>query len=139
MLLDLVAAEQALLANHLARQWPQGLTSQPLLMPFSLNLTPEQRQQWQAQQAWLQQLGVEARPARGEGLMLYRVPAVLRQTDLARQIPALLAQLADWPDEPQVAIRAVICGEFHIYRIVVMRLQGLEHLAHNLREIRIAQ
>ena len=35
--------------------------------------------------------------------MLYRVPAVLRQTDLARQIPALLAQLADWPDEPLAA------------------------------------
>ncbi len=108
-LLDLVAAEQALLAVHLVQQWPQGLTSQPLLMPLSLGLSAAQRQQWQVQQAWLQRLGVEGKAGRGESLMLYRVPAALRHCDLARQIPVLLAQLAAWPPQPQAAELEPLC------------------------------
>ncbi len=80
--------------QQLLEQWQrQGVVSQPLLMPVSLPLTTAQ---WEGVATYadeLKQMGVEWQK-QARNLVLYRVPACLRNSDVSQRFCDLLAQLA---------------------------------------------
>ena len=86
--------ESYLLQQGWQQRWAEGLVSQPLLMPLRLSLSAELQAVLTSHAVWLTKLGLEYKPASAGTLMVYRVPAALRQTSLADTLPALLAQLA---------------------------------------------
>lgn len=93
-LLRLVAAERRLLRHWLQDGWGQGLAAQPLLLPVSFKLAKSLQQVANEQEILLKRLGLELKSGGRDTMILTRVPALLRQTDLARLLPELL-QLVD--------------------------------------------
>ncbi|MFM4648496.1 DNA mismatch repair endonuclease MutL [Aeromonas bivalvium] len=89
-LLRLVAAERRLLRHWLQDGWGQGLAAQPLLLPVSFKLAKSQQQVANEQEILLKRLGLELKSGGRDTMILTRVPALLRQTDLARLLPELL-------------------------------------------------
>lgn len=93
-LLDLLAAERSLLACRVRQQWQAGMpVSQPLLIPLLIPADGALRQALGKSQTLLARLGVEWKWGSGDNLILYRVPSVMRQSNLVVTFPALLDQL----------------------------------------------
>lgn len=99
--------ESYLLQQGWQQRWAEGLVSQPLLMPLRLSLEPALQAVLTSHAAWLDTLGLEYKPASTGIVMVYRVPAALRQTSLADTLPALLAQLASLTESTPQAIAAL--------------------------------
>ena len=94
VLVNLRRAERLLLCRRLARQLGGSLIAQPLLMPLTLTLEPEWRTLFARQETWLRRLGIEWRTS-GKSWTILRVPAALRQSNLADSLPQLLQRLAE--------------------------------------------
>ena len=94
-LCNLQSAERQLTSRRLRQQLQNGLISQPLLMPVTLSLESELRTLFEQQGDWLSRIGVEWRPAHGGSVMILRVPAALRQTNLVESLASLLRLLAE--------------------------------------------
>ena len=94
-LCNLQRAERQLTSRRLRQQLQHGLISQPLLMPVTLNLEPELRDLFEQKRDWLSRIGMEWRPAHGGSVMILRVPAALRQTNLVETLASLLRLLAE--------------------------------------------
>ena len=83
----------AMSLSQLSQQWGAGgLVSQPLLMPLSLVLTPEQWSVIAQQSADLTRMGFEWKQ-HAQKLILYRVPACLRHCDISSRLHELLSLL----------------------------------------------
>lgn len=108
-LLSLRRAECALLLGHLREQWGQGLTSQPLLLPVSLKLPGSLLEQVAARGELLRRMGFELKSGARDTMILTRVPALLRSSDLARLFPELLQLLASQPEAPGEQEVEVLC------------------------------
>jgi DNA mismatch repair ATPase MutL len=63
-------------------------------MPLTLTLEPEGQTLFVRQEPWLRRLGIEWR-ASGKSRTILRVPAALRQSNLADSLPRLLQRLAE--------------------------------------------
>ncbi|GAA3549550.1 DNA mismatch repair endonuclease MutL [Zobellella aerophila] len=82
--------------------WQQGLVPQPLLLPVSVPVSPEQQAAIGEQGELLQKLGLELKSGSRGTIILTRVPQPLRHADLARLIPRLLERLIeDLAADPQ--------------------------------------
>lgn len=92
-LLRLVVAERRLLRHWLLEGWGQGLAAQPLLLPVSFKLPKSQHVVAAEQENLLKRMGLELKSGGRDTMILTRVPALLRQTDLARLLPELLQLL----------------------------------------------
>lgn len=93
-LLDIVQVERQLLARRLLQQWQAGTpVSQPLLIPLLIPADGALRQALGKSQEQLARLGVEWKWGSGDNLILYRVPSVMRQSNLVMTFPELLDQL----------------------------------------------
>ncbi|MBZ6068165.1 DNA mismatch repair endonuclease MutL [Aeromonas schubertii] len=108
-LLSLRRAEGVLLLAHLQEQWPQGLTTQPLLLPVSLKLPASLLEQSELRGEVLRRMGFESKGGGRETLILTRVPALLRSCDLARLFPELLQILASLPEAIGESERDQLC------------------------------
>lgn len=93
-LLALPRAARRLHQVRLSEQWGQGLTSQPLLMPLTLTLPADLRALLSQETEWVSKLGIEWRAVNAERIVVSRVPAALRQTDVNQTLPALLQKLS---------------------------------------------
>ncbi|AIS53658.1 DNA mismatch repair endonuclease MutL [Vibrio coralliilyticus] len=71
-----------------------GLKSQPLLVPLSLKLDPQQIEASQQHHATLMQFGIELKSRNSSSLMIMGVPQPLRQQNLQQLIPDLLSYAA---------------------------------------------
>lgn len=71
-----------------------GLKSQPLLVPLSLKLDPQQIEASQQHHARLMQFGIELKSRNSSSLMIMGVPQPLRQQNLQQLIPDLLSYAA---------------------------------------------
>ena len=101
-LFNLRRAERLLLSRRLERQLSGSLIAQPLLMPLTLTLEPEWHTQFVRQESWLRRLGIEWR-ASGKSWTILRVPAALRQSNLADSLPRLLQRLVELEvDTPEI-------------------------------------
>ncbi|GAA4499638.1 DNA mismatch repair endonuclease MutL [Pseudaeromonas paramecii] len=96
--------ERHLLQQSWRQRWVEGLVSQPLLMPLRLSLSAAQQAVLGSHAHWLTTLGLEFKPASTGTIMVYRVPAALRQSNLADTLPALLERLAPLTEQAPSAI-----------------------------------
>ncbi|MCS3457885.1 DNA mismatch repair endonuclease MutL [Aeromonas sp. BIGb0445] len=92
-LLRLVVAERRLLRHWLLEGWGQGLAAQPLLLPVAFKLPKSLHGVAAEQEKLLKRMGLELKSGGRDTMILTRVPALLRQTDLARLLPELLQLL----------------------------------------------
>ncbi|PJG59329.1 DNA mismatch repair endonuclease MutL [Aeromonas cavernicola] len=89
-LLSLVQAERVLLRHWLLGAWGQGFAAQPLLLPVSFKLPKPLITLVAEQERLLKRMGLELKSGGRDTMILTRVPALLRQTDLVSLLPELL-------------------------------------------------
>lgn len=90
---------QQLLVKKLAYVWAQpSQKSQPLLLPVALKADTDFVQGWQSVAKLLEKLAIDIHNPRPDTLVVRKVPACLRETDLASLIPELIGVLSqtDW-------------------------------------------
>ncbi|BDY06559.1 DNA mismatch repair endonuclease MutL [Ferrimonas sp. YFM] len=95
-LLPLAALASAVLRLELAERLPQGLVGQPLLLPVSVPRIDAWDGVLELQQGLLKRLGLELAEQK-QRLIIRKVPAMLRQANLAQVVPELLQWLASFP------------------------------------------
>lgn len=95
-LLPLSALGRAVLRLELAERLPQGLVGQPLLLPVSVPRIDAWDGVLELQQSLLKRLGLELAEQK-QRLIIRKVPAMLRQANLAQVVPELLQWLASFP------------------------------------------
>lgn len=108
-LLSLVRAERLLLRHWLLEAWGQGLAAQPLLLPVSFKLPKTLVALVEEQERLLKRIGLELKSAGRDTMILTRVPALLRQTDLVRLLPELLQLIESGSDSDANQLAEVVC------------------------------
>ncbi|WP_421228853.1 DNA mismatch repair endonuclease MutL [Aeromonas enteropelogenes] len=108
-LLSLVRAERLLLRHWLLETWGQGLAAQPLLLPVSFKLPKNLITLVEAQERLLRRMGLELKSGGRDTMILTRVPALLRQTDLVRLLPELLQIIEGGSDSDAGQQAEVLC------------------------------
>ncbi|MFM5338101.1 DNA mismatch repair endonuclease MutL [Aeromonas enteropelogenes] len=108
-LLSLVRAERLLLRHWLLETWGQGLAAQPLLLPVSFKLPKNLITLVEVQERLLKRMGLELKSGGRDTMILTRVPALLRQTDLVRLLPELLQIIEGGSDSDAGQQAEVLC------------------------------
>ncbi|MGK8174215.1 DNA mismatch repair endonuclease MutL [Aeromonas dhakensis] len=108
-LLSLVRAERLLLRHWLLETWGQGLAAQPLLLPVSFKLPKNLVALVETQERLLKRMGLELKSGGRDTMILTRVPALLRQTDLVRLLPELLQLIESGSDSDTGQQAEVLC------------------------------
>lgn len=108
-LLSLVRAERLLLRHWLLEAWGQGLAAQPLLLPVSFKLPKPLVALVEEQERLLKRMGLELKSGGRDTMILTRVPALLRQTDLVRLLPELLQLIESGSDSDANQLAEVVC------------------------------
>ncbi|MGL5814162.1 MAG: DNA mismatch repair endonuclease MutL [Aeromonas sp.] len=108
-LLSLVRAERLLLRHWLLDAWGQGLAAQPLLLPVSFKLPKNLIALVEQQERLLKRVGLELKSGGRDTMILTRVPALLRQTDLVRLLPELLQLIESGSDSDGDQQAQVVC------------------------------
>ncbi|WP_042010460.1 DNA mismatch repair endonuclease MutL [Aeromonas fluvialis] len=108
-LLSLVRAERVLLRHWLLEAWGQGLAAQPLLLPVSFKLPKNLIALVTEQERLLKRMGLELKSGGRDTMILTRVPALLRQTDLVRLLPELLQIIEGGSDSDAGQQAEVLC------------------------------
>lgn len=108
-LLSLVRAECLLLRHWLLETWGQGLAAQPLLLPVSFKLPKNLVALVETQERLLKRMGLELKSGGRDTMILTRVPALLRQTDLVRLLPELLQLIESGSDSDAGQQAEVLC------------------------------
>ena len=96
------------IGGGLARQG-QGLAAQPLLLPVSFKLPKNLVALVEERERLLKRMGLELKSGGRDTMILTRVPALLRQTDLARLLPELLQLVESGSDSDADAQAGVLC------------------------------
>ncbi|ELM3614624.1 DNA mismatch repair endonuclease MutL [Aeromonas sobria] len=109
VLLSLVRAERVLLRSWLLDAWGQGLAAQPLLLPVSFKLPKNLIALVSEQERLLKRMGLELKSGGRDTMILTRVPALLRQTDLVRLLPELLQLIEGGSDSDAGQQAEVLC------------------------------
>ncbi|WP_421227089.1 DNA mismatch repair endonuclease MutL [Aeromonas jandaei] len=108
-LLSLIRAERLLLRHWLLETWGQGLAAQPLLLPVSFKLPKNLSSLVEEQERLLKRMGLELKSGGRDTMILTRVPALLRQTDLVRLLPELLQIIEGGSDSDAGQQAEVLC------------------------------
>lgn len=115
-LLPLLALSRLLGQQELLSRLPQGLVSQPLLLPVSVAKLEGWSELIESMSPVLRRLGVELAEQK-QRLIIRKVPSLLRQANLAQVVPELLQWLhsfeaGQWPDNAALAAWLSQHGEF---------------------------
>ncbi|WP_018860598.1 MULTISPECIES: DNA mismatch repair endonuclease MutL [unclassified Thioalkalivibrio] len=95
IVVDMHAAHERITYERLKREWgAQGITSQPLLVPESLDVTPTEAALAEEHAGVLGALGFELDRSGPETLTLRAAPALLRGRDTVQLVRDVLADLA---------------------------------------------
>ncbi|WP_018873701.1 DNA mismatch repair endonuclease MutL [Thioalkalivibrio sp. ALJ16] len=95
IVVDMHAAHERITYERLKREWEGArVTSQPLLVPENLEVTPAEAELAETQAEVLGELGFELDRAGPETLVLRAAPALLRGQDTAQLVRDVLADLA---------------------------------------------
>lgn len=109
-LLDLRAAWRLNCKLQLLTLWQQGITAQPLLLPISIKLDKNFVEIANNNKKLLNRLGLELNYANDVTIIVRKVPAQLRQADMAQVLPELLQQLVHLTDQAGESEIAPICA-----------------------------
>lgn len=107
--LSLMRAERLLRYHWLLDSWGQGLAAQPLLLPLSFRLPKSLMALVEEQERLLKRMGLELKSGGRDTMILTRVPALLRQTDLVRLLPELLQIIEGGSDSDAGQQADVLC------------------------------
>jgi len=95
ILVDIHAAHERIGYERLKRAWSAGrVTSQPLLVPHSLQVDPREADRLEEQRETLSRLGLMLDRLGVDRVVVREVPALLRQADMEALVRDLLADLA---------------------------------------------
>jgi len=95
ILVDIHAAHERIGYERLKRAWSAGrVTSQPLLVPHSLQVDPREADRLEEQRETLSRLGLVLDRLGVDRVVVREVPALLRQADMEALVRDLLADLA---------------------------------------------
>ncbi|ADC62161.1 DNA mismatch repair endonuclease MutL [Allochromatium vinosum] len=95
ILVDIHAAHERIGYERLKRAWSAGrVTSQPLLVPHSLQVDPREADRLEEQRETLARLGLVLDRLGIDRVVVREVPALLRQADMDALVRDLLADLA---------------------------------------------
>lgn len=112
-LLSLFKLAKAVHYKVIEQSWlnePEGLVSQPLLLPVVLPLSKEQLTFTEQQQSWLALCGVVYTHQDKKGIQIRQFPAVLRDRDVSSSFICLLDRLmAAFDDKEQAALTQIDC------------------------------
>lgn len=103
IVVDMHAAHERILLEQLKQDWDvalagDGWPSQPLLVPYQVDVTPLQSERVEQAQSALQRLGLEIDRMGEHHVVVRAVPALLVRADLSALIPRLLSE-ADLNDD----------------------------------------
>ncbi|WP_372871566.1 DNA mismatch repair endonuclease MutL [Shewanella sp.] len=126
-LLSLTQVAKDLLRQELIGRLPTGLIGQPLLMPVSVQADSDWADILQSRDALLRKMGLEL-TIRYQQLIIKKVPPYLRDSQLARLIPELLAWIQHEPpaDEALASWLAAQVSSFEAAPRLWQRLQALD-------------
>lgn len=114
---DLVAIQSLQWLTQCNASFNEGLIAQPLLIPQRLDIA--RPHEWLAEYGiWLQKLGLRYNTHKNKQIIIQAVPALLRQTDMASTIPAMLSLLERYPV-------ALSHQEWHSFIATWLKLPGL--------------
>lgn len=114
---DLVAIQSLQWLTQCNASFNEGLIAQPLLIPQRLDIA--RPHEWLAEYgSWLQKLGLRYNTHKNQQIIIQAVPALLRQTDMASTIPAMLSLLERYPV-------ALSHQEWHSFIATWLKLPGL--------------
>lgn len=99
LLSDVAAIQYRQYLAQCGMAFSEGLISQPLLIPQRIE-SPYPDEWFAEYGAWLQKLGLRFNTHKHQQLIIQAVPALLRQTDMASTIPAVLNLLDGYPVTP---------------------------------------
>jgi DNA mismatch repair protein MutL len=110
IVVDMHAAHERILLEQLKQHWDlalagDGWPSQPLLVPYQVEVTPLQSERVEQAQSALQRLGLEIDRTGEHHVVVRAVPALLARADLSALIPRLLSE-ADLNDDARGLILA---------------------------------
>ena len=110
IVVDMHAAHERILLEQLKQHWDlalagDGWPSQPLLVPYQVEVTPLQSERVEQAQSALQRLGLEIDRMGEYHVAVRAVPALLARADLSALIPRLLSE-ADLNDDARGLILA---------------------------------
>lgn len=106
---DVKAMWQVNCKIQLLATWEQGLISQPLLLPISIKLDKNFVETAKNKQILLNRLGLELNYSHSATIIVRKVPAQLRQANLAAVLPELLQQIVHLSEQATAADVAPLC------------------------------
>ena len=99
LLSDVAAIQYQQYLTQCGTAFSEGLISQPLLIPQRIE-APYPTEWFSGYEVWLQKLGLRFNTHKHQQLIIQAVPAMLRQTDMASTIPAMLNLLDGYSVTP---------------------------------------
>ncbi|QFI39193.1 DNA mismatch repair endonuclease MutL [Moritella marina ATCC 15381] len=109
LLADVRAMWQVNCKVQLLATWEQGVISQPLLLPISIKLDKNFVETAKNQRNLLNRLGLELNYSNSATIIVRKVPAQLRQANLAAVLPELLQQIVHLSEQATASDVAPLC------------------------------
>jgi len=92
-LVSLKQLQTDVVGSTVEKQWEDGLTSQPLLIPIRITLTDKQQHLFERFAEFWQRMGVVLNPLKGMVYQIREFPALLRETDVLSSLQQIFAYI----------------------------------------------
>jgi DNA mismatch repair protein MutL len=142
VLVDMHAAHERITYEGLkAAHAGEGIRSQPLLVPISLDVSQREADVCERRRDWFAELGLEVDRLGPERVMVRQVPALLHEADVATLVRDVLADLLEHGDSRRVqeSINALLSTMACHGSVRANRRLGLEEMNALLREMEITE
>ena len=142
VLVDMHAAHERITYEHLkAAQQGEGIRTQPLLVPISLDVSQHEADVAERRTPWFATLGLEIDRLGPERIMVRQVPALLHEADVAALVRDVLADLLEHGDSQRVqeSINELLSTMACHGSVRANRRLGMDEMNALLREMEITE
>lgn len=106
VMVDMHAAHERVLYEKLKQQLAQNeINVQPLLVPISIHLSPQELKNWEGYQEVFTRLGIETEQAGPLSVMIRSVPVLIKDREIAQLIRDVLSDIAVYDDSKRIEER----------------------------------